>query len=262
MYITRISSNLNSQKYSSSFEAKAGGCAVPHPHDVWVRVGICSEGCRHLKRGLRVYLNWSGDGGSLEPFGFEVWRSHRDIQYHGAFLKSIHHEKWVTGGVTFIIMKALNFLWLWLLLLLCLTHGFEARSFHNRRYQNLRRISRSTATIHQRQMRSLTHTARCRRYIMYILSPVYFHLLPLYQGTFTPLSAGESCQKGVSLQTQRLGWGKGSKFYTYTAFHQEIYFEGKINLFWWCNDMTWLTQSYTDPAFIAKDVDVFSAYLC
>ena len=70
-------------------------------------------------------------------------------------------------------MKTLNFLWLWLLLLLCLTHGFEAKSFHNRRYQNFGRISRSTATIHQRQMRSLTHTARCRRYILYFVSSVF-----------------------------------------------------------------------------------------
>ena len=153
---------LKVKKYSSCFEAKAGGCA----HDaVWVRVGICTEGCRHLKRGLRVYLNWSGDGGSLEPFGLEDWWSHR--VNHEAILKSIRHEKWETGGYSLIIMKALNFLWLWLLLRLCLTHGFEARSFHNRRYQILRTISRSSATIHQRQMRSLTHTARCRRYILY-----------------------------------------------------------------------------------------------
>ena len=148
-------------------------------------------------------------------------------------------------------MKALNFLWLWLLLLLCLTHGFEARSFHNRRYQNLRRISRSTATIQQRQMRSLTHTARCRRYIMYILSQVYFHLLPLCQGTFTPLSAGESCQKGVSLQTQRLGLWKGSKFYM--AFHQEIYFEGKISQFVLMMKWNDVTHTQTKP-FIAIDV--------
>ena len=110
-------------------------------------------------------------------------------------------------------MKTLNIFKLWLLLLLCLTHGFEARSFHNRRYQNQRRISRSSPTIHQRQMRSLTHTARCRRYIfILILCLENFHFYTLSQGTFIHLSAGESCQKGVRLQTQRLGWGKGGRF--------------------------------------------------
>ena len=120
------------------------------------------------------------------------------------------------------IMKALNIFKLWLLLLLCLTHGFEARSFHNRRYQNLRRISRSTATIHQRQMRSLTHTARCRRYIL-LLSSENSQFHKLCQGTFTPLSAGELCQKGARLQTQILGWVKGSKFCI-----ASLYSEGKI----------------------------------
>ena len=137
---------------------------VPHPHDAWGWVSsICTEGCRHLKWRLSEYLNWSRDGGSLEPFGLEDPRVKPSWYNHEAFIESIDHEQWLTGGFTQVTMKTLNIFKLWLLLLLCLTHGFEARSFHNRRFQNPRRISRSTATIHQRQMRSLTHTARCRR---------------------------------------------------------------------------------------------------
>ena len=95
-------------------------------------------------------------------------------------------------------MKTLNIFKLWLLLLLCLTHGCEARSFHNRKYQNPRRIS----IIHQRQMRSLneqmslTHTARCRRYILLLcLENFHFyyakvHLLLWVQGNYVKKESG------------------------------------------------------------------------